>query len=101
MELLTWLVVGPAIAIGIAYAGWRGKLQKFGLEQYGIVCIVSGVAAPLLLMFAQWMKADVRTPQYFLQLSCVLRGGLLFGVFMGCGFSVLFQICGIGTRRPG
>ena len=49
----------------------------------------SGVIASLLLGFAKWINADVRTPQYFLQLACVLVSGLLFGVLMGSGFSVL------------
>jgi MFS superfamily sulfate permease-like transporter len=54
-----------------------------------MLCVMSGVAAFLLFGFAKWINADVRTAQYFLQLTCVLLSGLLFGVFVGCGFSVL------------
>jgi hypothetical protein len=92
LELLTFFVVGPVLAIAIAYAAWRGKPQNFNPERYGIVCIASGVTAFLLFGFAKWMNADVRTTQYFLQLACVLLSGLLFGVFMGCGFPVLLRL---------
>lgn len=92
MELLTFFVVGPALAIAIAYAGWKGKLQNFNTKRYAIVCVASGVSAFLLFAFAKWLNADVRTPQYCLQLACVLLSGLLFGVCMGCGFPVLLGI---------
>jgi hypothetical protein len=40
------------------------------------------------------LNADVRTLQYFLQLVSFLLSGLLFGIFMGCGFSmVLGALC--------
>ncbi|MGC2321536.1 MAG: hypothetical protein WA463_02795 [Terriglobales bacterium] len=89
MQLLTFFVVGPVVAVVIAYAAWRGKPENFSPQRYGMVCVTSGVIASLLLGFAKWINADVRTPQYFLQLACVLVSGLLFGVLMGSGFSVL------------
>ena len=63
--------------------------QNFTPQRYGMLALASGFAAFLLLGFAKWMNADVRTAQYFLQLACVLLSGLLFGVCMGCGFCVL------------
>jgi hypothetical protein len=92
IQLLTFFVVGPVLAIAIGYAAWRGKPKDFNPKRYGIVCVTSGATAVLLIVFAKWMNADVRTAQYFLQLSCVLLSGLLFGVFMGCGFSVLLSL---------
>lgn len=89
MELLTFFVVGPVLAIAIAYAAWRRKPQNFNLKRYGMVCVASGVTSVLLFAFAKWVNADVRTPQYFLQFACVLLSGLLFGVFMGSGFPAL------------
>jgi type III secretory pathway component EscT len=56
------------------------------------LCVVSGVIAFLLFVFAKWLNADVRTPQYFLQLGAILLSSLLFGVFMGCGFSALLRV---------
>ena len=91
MQLVTIFVVGPAIAIVIAYAAWRGKPQNFNPRRYGIVCLASGVTASLLLVLAKWINADVRTPQYFLQLASVLLGGLLLGVGMGSVFPVLLN----------
>jgi hypothetical protein len=85
MQLLTIFVVAPAIAMAIAFSAWREEPQKLNPERYGIVCVSSGVTASLLLGFAKWMNADVRTAQYFLQLACVLVSGLLFGVCMGTG----------------
>jgi len=88
MQLLTFFVAGPVVAVVIAYAAWREKPRNFSPQRYGMVCAASGVIASLLLGFAKWINADVRTPQDFLQLACVLVSGLLFGVFMGSGFSV-------------
>ena len=92
LQLLTIFLIGPALAIAIAYAAWRGKPKNFSPEQYGMVCVACGIGAVLLFVFAKWMNADVRTAQYFLQLAAVLLGGLLFGVCMGCGFPVLLHI---------
>ena len=92
VQLLTVVVIGPAIAISIASAARRGKPQNFNPERYGTLCVASGLAALLLFGFAKWMNADVRSARYFLQVACVLLGGLSFGVCMGCGFSVLLRI---------
>ena len=91
IELLSFLVLMPAIAIAIAYAAWRGKPQNASPKQYGTVCVASGVTASLLLVLASRMNADIRTMQYFLQLACLLSALLLFGVSMGCGFPVLLH----------
>ena len=92
MQLLTLFVVGPVLAIAIAYSGWKGKPEAFNTRRYAVVCIASGVTAVLLFAFGKWLNADVRTPQYCLQLACVLLSGLLFGVSMGCVFPVLLGI---------
>ena len=96
MQLLTLFVVGPALAVAIAFAALRGK--KIDPQRYGTVCVVSGVTAFLLFGFAKWMNVDVRTAQYFVQLTCVLLSGLLFGVCVGCFVPVVF-VCGVGTRQ--
>jgi hypothetical protein len=92
MQLLTLFVVGPVIAIVIAYAACRGKPESFNPQRYGMVCVASGVTASLLSALAKWINADVRTPQYFLQFACVLLGGLLLGVGMGSIFPVLLHV---------
>ncbi len=92
LQLMTLFVIGPAIAIAIAAATWRGKPQKFNPERYGMLCVESGVAALLLFGFAKWLNADIRSVLYFLQVVCVLLAGLLFGVCMGCGFSVMLRM---------
>jgi hypothetical protein len=92
MQLLTLFGIGPALAIAITYEAWRGKPQNFNLGRYGTLCVTSGVAASLLFGFAKWINADVRTSQYFLQLVCILLSGLLFGVCMGCGWSLLLRL---------
>ena len=92
MVVLTFFVVGPVLAIAIAYAAWRGKPNNFNPERHGMMCVASGVAAFLLLGLAKWMNADVRTALYFLQLGCGLLSGLLLGVCMGCGFPVLVGV---------
>ena len=91
LELLSLFVIGPVFAIAIPYMAWRGKLPSLNGGRYGMVCVTSGGAAVLLLLCAKWINADVREPQYFLQLACVLLGGLLFGVCMGCGGVVFLR----------
>ena len=90
-QLLTLFVVGPILAIAIAYATWRRKPQNFSPKKYGIVPVACGVGASLLFVLAKLINADIRTSLYFLQLACVLLAGLLFGVCMGCGFPVLLS----------
>ncbi len=90
-QLLTFFVIGPVLAIAIAFNIWRTKRQDLRPQRYGMVGVASGMTSVALLGFAKWMNADIRTPQYFLQLACVLFSGLLFGVFMGCGFPVLLS----------
>lgn len=87
--LLIFFVVGPVIAVAIAYAAWQGKPHNSHAQRYVTACVMSGVTATLLFAFAKWINADVRTSQYFLQFASFLLSGLLFGVCMGCGFSVL------------
>ncbi len=91
MELLTFFVIGPALGIVVAYAAWRGKPRSFNRETYGVLCIGSGVACLLLVWIAKWIDADVRNPQYFVQLASVLLSFLLLGVSMGCGFALLLR----------
>jgi len=92
MELLTFFVVGPVIAVAIAYAAWRRQPHNSNSQRYLTACVVSGVSATLLFAFAKWMNADVRTSQYFLQFASFLLSGLLFGVCMGCAFSALLGV---------
>ena len=91
LQLLTFFVIGPAIGVAIASGAWRGKSPRFDPERYGVLCLAAGVAALLLFGIAKWMNADVRTARYLLQVVCVLLGGLLFGVCMGCGFSIILR----------
>ncbi len=92
LQLLTIFVVGPVIAIGIAYAAWCGKPQNFSPQRYGKLCVASAMCASLLGVLAKSINADVRTPQFFLQLICVLLGSLLFGVAMGSVVPVLLYM---------
>jgi hypothetical protein len=92
IQLLTFFVVGPVLAIAIAYTVWREKTQKFNSGRYVMLCVVFGVMGVLLFVFAKWLNADVRTPQYFLQLAAMLLSGLSFGVFMGGGFAALLGV---------
>ena len=89
IQLLTFFAIAPAIAIVVAYAAWRGKPQNLSRKRYAMLCIASGATAFFLFGCAKWMNADVRTAQYFLQLACVVLSFLLFGLCMGCGFSLL------------
>lgn len=48
IQLLTFFVVGPVLAIAIAYAAWREKPRNVNYGRYGMVCVASGVTASLL-----------------------------------------------------
>jgi hypothetical protein len=92
MQFLSFFAIGPAIAIAITWRTWRGKPQNLNLRRFGVLCLMSGVTGSLLFGLAKWINADVRTAQYFLQLARVLLSALLFGVFMGCGWSLLLRL---------
>lgn len=53
LQLLTFFVVGPVVAIAIACAAWRGEPQNFNPWRYGRVCVASGVTAFLLFGYAK------------------------------------------------
>jgi hypothetical protein len=92
LELLTFFVLGPALGLLIAYKVWREKKRPANPKRYGMWCIVSGVAALILFALAKRIDADVRTPQYFLQLACLLLSLLSFGACQGFLFSVLLDM---------
>ena len=46
------------------------------------------VVSLFLMVFAQWMHADVRTWHYIAQVACFAAGALLLGVAGGCGVGV-------------
>jgi hypothetical protein len=91
IQILTFFVIGPVLAAAIAFSALRGILQNAMPERFRVLCVASGATAFLRFAFAKWINADVRTPWYFLQVACVLFSGLRFGVFMGCGASVLLR----------
>jgi uncharacterized membrane protein YczE len=83
--LLFGLFVGvPSISAAIGYAAWKGKPNGFDRERYGLSAITAGVPGVALMVYAQRMRADVRTPQYFLQLACFALGVVLLGIACGC-----------------
>ena len=90
LEFLTLIVVGPALAVVIAYKAWRDKSPN--PKKSGLQCVISGAVALLLLAYVQGRGVDVRSAQYFVQLACSLLSFLLIGVFMGCGFAVLLGV---------
>ena len=50
---------------------------------HGTRCVAFITSFILLFVLAKWIDADVRTPQYFLQLTCVLLSFLSFGLAQG------------------
>lgn len=88
LELLTFLIFGPVLSIVVAYKTWREREHR---KRYGMRCLAFAVACLLLFALAKSMHADVRTSQYFLQLTCVLLSFLSFGMAQGYFFSVLLN----------
>src|ERR1700694_1076936 len=92
--LFTFFVVVPSIAAAIGYAAWKGKPKNFSREMYWTAFAAASAISVFLMIYAQRMRADVRTWQYLTQIACFGSGALLFGVAGGC-------IVGIFTyRRP-
>jgi hypothetical protein len=89
LELLTFFVIAPALGIIIAYRAWREREHRLNPKRDGMRCVAFGGTALLLFGFAKWIDADVRTPQYFLQLTCMVLSFLSLGASTGCIFSVL------------
>jgi len=89
VELLSFFLFAPALAILIAYKGWRERDNPKG---YGMRCVASGGTAAVLFCVARWMDADIRTPQYLVQWACVVLIVLLLGVCAGSFFAVLLGI---------
>jgi|ERR1017187_8529970 hypothetical protein len=90
LELLTFFVIAPALAVFIAYRAWRDK--NTNPKKSGMHCIVSGAVALPLLFFVQGRGVDLHSFQYFLLLGCTLLSVLLLGVVMGSGFAVLLGV---------
>jgi hypothetical protein len=91
LELLAFFVIAPALGIVIAERAWRERARSLNPKRDGMRCVASSGAALSLFGLARWIDADVRTPQYFLQLTCVLLSLLSLGVSMVCFFSVLLS----------
>ena len=92
LEALTFFVLAPLITVAIGYAAWRGKFPTVNLGQYVIACVASGITGLVLVCFAKWLNADVRTAQYLVQVACFLIGFLLLGVSTGCFVPVLLHL---------
>jgi len=92
LELVTFFAIAPGLAVVIAYREWRDRKNTVKPKQYGMRCIWTGGAAALLLGLAKWIGADVGTPLYFLQLTCVLLSLLLFGMCEGYAISLLLGV---------
>lgn len=89
IEILTFSVITPVVATVTAYRAWRRREHNLNPRRDGMRGVWFAVAGIGLFGFAKWLDADVRTPQYFLQLASMLLSFLLLGVSMGLGFSVL------------
>ena len=105
--LLAFSVVVPAIAVAIGYAAWTGKPKNWDRSTYWTAFIASIVASGFLMVYAQQMQSDVRTPRYVLQVLLFGFGVLMFGVAGGCMVGIFAYRHGKGpiwrevTSRPG
>ena len=86
---LTMFVGAPLLSAAIGYAAWKGRPRNFNRENYGMSLVVSGAAGVFLIVVAQRMQADVRTPQFLVELACFGLGVVLLGIAGGCALGVL------------
>jgi hypothetical protein len=86
--LFTLFLVAPSIAAAIGYAAWNGKPERFNREMFVTAFFATAAASGFLMVYAQRMRADVRTWQYCWQIVCFLSGALLFGIAGGCAVGI-------------
>lgn len=82
--LFAFFVLVPAIAAIIGYAAWIGKPKNWDRSMYWIAFVASTVASGFLMVYAQRMRADVKTGHYTVEMLLFGLGVLLFGVAGGC-----------------
>lgn len=99
LELSILFVGLPAIWALIGYAAWNGKPNGFDRAKFGSLAIAAGAAAFFLFVHAQRMHADVRTPMFFVQLTCFMLGVLLFGIAGGFMLGVVLYRRGLGDSN--
>jgi hypothetical protein len=92
IELATFFVGIPIVALALAYAGWRDKWQIYTSGRSRVLAVASGVISFVLFAVAKWMNSDVRSTEYFFQSACTLGSFLLFGAFIGTGSCELLRI---------
>jgi hypothetical protein len=90
LEFVTLFGIAPALALVVAYKEWRDKNSN--LKKSGLRCLVSGGVAFLYFGLEVGWGVDVRSPQFFVRLTCSLLSFLLLGAFMGYGFGVMLGL---------
>jgi hypothetical protein len=65
IELLTFFLVGPVLAIAIGYTALREKSQGFNSGRYGMLCVVSGAITFLLFVFDEVVERRCQNPAVF------------------------------------
>jgi uncharacterized membrane protein len=93
---VAFFVIVPAVAIVIGHTAWMGKPKNWDRSTYWTAFIVFIVASGFLMLYAQWMQADVRTWRYAVQMALFGLGVLLFGVAGGCGVGIFTYGRGVG-----
>ena len=83
--LLIFFVVNPILFIAVGYAAWKGKLSGFDKRKYAAYAIGAFVVGSVLVVFAKWINADIRTWPYAVQAISGIVGLLLIGIGCGCG----------------
>ena len=83
--LLILFVVDPLLCIAIGYGAWKGKPSGFDQKNYALSAITTFVVGSVLVVFAKWINADIRTWPYAFQATCEIIGLLLIGIGCGCG----------------
>jgi hypothetical protein len=86
--LVTLFLVAPAISAVIGYAAWKGRPYGFSRTKYWMMFVSVMAVSFFLMVYAQRLRADVRTLQYAWQAACFELGALLFGIAGGCAVAV-------------
>lgn len=62
VELLSFFLFSPVLAIVVAYKGWRERADP---KRHGMRCAATAAAAIALFFAAKWINADISVPCIF------------------------------------
>lgn len=94
----TMFLGAPFISLVVGYRTYKGWPRTFNRQTFFLLFLLTLAAASVLLVSAQRLNADVRTPLFLLQVLCFELGAVLFGVAGGWLLGIFLYR--LGSSQP-